>query len=43
VLRDKGIEMSFTSIGHALSQLKTRNAAEQVGDSKTWRHRAGAS
>jgi len=24
---------------YALGQLEQRNAAEQVGDSKTWRHR----
>lgn len=42
-LQDQGVEMSFTSIRHALAQLETRKAAEQVGDSKTWRHRGGAS
>ena len=42
-LQERGIEVAFTSIRHALSQLATRNAAEQVGDSRTWRHRAGAS
>jgi hypothetical protein len=41
-LQDKHVEMSFTSIRHALAQLKTRNAAEQV-DSKTWRHSPAAS
>jgi hypothetical protein len=42
-LQDKGVTMAFASIGHALGQLEARNAAEQVGDSKTWRHRGGAS
>src|ERR1700744_5355164 len=34
--KDKGVAMAFTSIRHALGQLEARNAAEQVGDSKTW-------
>ena len=38
---DKGIEISFTSVRQALKQLEARNAAEQVGDSKTWRHSGG--
>ena len=38
-LQEKGREVSFTSIRHALSQLEARNRAEQVGDSKAWRHR----
>jgi hypothetical protein len=42
-LQEKGAEISFTSVRHALSQLEARNAAEQVGASKTWRHRGGAS
>jgi hypothetical protein len=42
-LQDKGVTMAFASIRHALGQLEARNAAEQVGDSKTWRHRGGAS
>jgi hypothetical protein len=42
-LQDKGVAMAFASIGHALGQLEARNAAEQVGDSKTWRHRNAAS
>ena len=41
-LQDKGITMAFTSIRHSLGQLEARNAAEQVGDSKTWRHRGDA-
>ena len=42
-LQDKGVELAFTSIRHALGQLVARNSAEQVGDSKTWRHRGSAS
>jgi hypothetical protein len=42
-LQDNGVAMAFTSIRHALGQLEQRNAAEQVGDSKTWRHRGGTS
>ena len=41
-LQDKGIEMAFTSIRHALGQLEERNAAEQVGNAKNWRHRAAS-
>jgi hypothetical protein len=40
-LQDNGVAISFASIGHALRQLEARNAAEQVGDSKSWRHRSG--
>jgi hypothetical protein len=39
-LQDKGVAMAFASIRHALGQLEARNAAEQLGDSKTWRHRS---
>jgi hypothetical protein len=39
---DKGVSMAFTSIRHALGQLEERHAAEQVGDSKTWRYRGDA-
>ena len=42
-LQDKGVTMAFASIRHALGQLEARNAAEQVGDTKTWRHRGGTS
>ena len=42
-LQEEGREVAFTSIRHALSQLEARNAAEQVGNSRTWRHRGGAS
>lgn len=41
-LQDKGVEVAFTSIRHALGQLEARNAAEQVGNTRSWRHR-GAS
>ena len=40
-LQDRGIELAFTSIRHALGQLEARNSAEQVGDTRTWRHRGG--
>jgi hypothetical protein len=40
-LQDNGVPISFPSIHHALQQLEARNAAEQVGDSKSWRHRGG--
>jgi hypothetical protein len=39
--KEKGVSMAFTSIRHALGQLEGRKAAEQVGDSKTWRHLTG--
>jgi hypothetical protein len=42
-LQGMGVEIPFTSIRPALSQLEKRNAAEQVGNSRTWRHRGGAS
>ena len=42
-LQDNGVTISFPSIRHALGQLEARNVAEQLGDSKTWRHRADAS
>ena len=38
LLREQGVAMAFTSIRHALSQLTARHAAEQVTESKTWRH-----
>ena len=40
-LQDNGAAISFASIRNALGQLDARNAAEQVGDSKTWRYRSG--
>jgi repressor of nif and glnA expression len=42
-LQEKGREVAFTSIRHALARLEVRNAAEQVDNSRTWRHRGGAS
>jgi hypothetical protein len=33
-LHDKGVEISFTSLRHALDQLAKRNAAVEVGDSR---------
>jgi hypothetical protein len=38
--RDKGVDMAFTSIRHALGQLEARQAAEPGAENKTWRHRA---
>jgi hypothetical protein len=35
---EKGVEIAFTSIRHALGQLATRGTVEQVANSKTWRH-----
>jgi hypothetical protein len=40
-LQDNGVTISFPSIHHALRQLEARNAAEQLGDSKSWRYRDG--
>jgi hypothetical protein len=37
-LQDNGVAISFPSIHHALRQLEARNAAEQVGDSNSWRY-----
>jgi len=37
-LQDNGVRISFASIHHALRQLEARNAAEQVGDSNSWRY-----
>ena len=39
-LQDSGVTISFSAIRNALKQLEARNAAEQVGDSKSWRHRS---
>jgi len=41
-LQEKGREVAFTSIRHALSQLEVRDAAEQVDNNRTWRQRRGA-
>ena len=40
-LQQRGVEMAFTSIRHALGQLEGRRAAEQVADSRTWRYSGG--
>jgi len=32
------VAIAFASLRHALEQLATRHAAEQVGNSNTWRH-----
>ena len=40
--RDKGVSMAFTSIRHALGQLEARQAAEQIGENRSWRHRQRA-
>ena len=37
-LQDNGKAISFPSIGYSLRQLAARNAARQVGNSKTWRY-----
>jgi DNA-binding PadR family transcriptional regulator len=42
-LQDKGLKLAFTSIRHALGQLEARNSAEQVGETRTWRHRGSSS
>jgi len=36
--RDKGVQMAFTSIRHALGQLATRREVEATDDGKTWRY-----
>ncbi|MGE0260123.1 MAG: hypothetical protein AB7T18_15370 [Alphaproteobacteria bacterium] len=41
--REKGVVIAFTSIRHALGQLDSRGAVEQVADSNTWRWRGGGS
>jgi hypothetical protein len=38
LLCEHGVALPFTSIRHALGQLAARHAAEQVAESKTWRH-----
>jgi len=40
-LQDNGVSISFTAVRNALRQLEARNAAEQAGDSRTWRYRGG--
>ena len=39
IQRDKGVELAFTSIRHALGQLASRRIAEQIADSNAWRYR----
>ena len=41
-LQEKGAAISFTSLLYALSQLEKRNAVEQVGETRTRRHRGEA-
>ena len=36
--RDKGVQMAFTSIRHALGQLATRNEVAASDDGRTWRY-----
>jgi len=38
-LQEKGMTISFPSLRHALQQLAARKAAQQVGNSRTWRYR----
>lgn len=38
-LQQNGVVLAFTSIRHALAQLEARRAVEQVGNTRTWRHR----
>jgi hypothetical protein len=38
IQREKGVAIAFTSIRHALGQLESRQVAEQVADSNTWRY-----
>jgi hypothetical protein len=39
IQREKGVAIAFTSIRHALGQLESRQLAEQIADSNTWRYR----
>jgi hypothetical protein len=41
IQRERSVAIAFTSIRHALGQLETRRAAEQVADTNTWRYREG--
>ena len=41
-LEERGVSLSYPSIGYALGQLKARKAAKQVGKSGTWRYSAAA-
>jgi hypothetical protein len=40
--RDKGIDIAFTSIRHALGQLEARQTVELDDDHKTWRYLGAA-
>jgi hypothetical protein len=42
LLSEQGVALAFTSIRHALGQLSARHAAEQVAESRTWRHLSAA-
>ena len=42
IQRERGVALAFTSIRHALGQLESRDVAEQIADSKTWRYRGQA-
>jgi hypothetical protein len=37
-LQDNGVTISFSAIHNAPRQLEARNAAERVGDSRSWRY-----
>jgi hypothetical protein len=41
--RDKGVQMAFTSIRHALGQLAARNEVVASADGKSWRYISAAS
>jgi hypothetical protein len=41
--RDKGVQMAFTSIRHALGQLATRHEVEAIADGKSWRYLGSSS
>jgi hypothetical protein len=41
--RDKGVQMAFTSIRHALGQLATRREVEAIADGKSWRYLGASS
>src|SRR5215472_9469405 len=38
LLCEQGVALAFTSIRHALAQLTANHFAEQVADTKSWRH-----
>jgi len=41
--REKGVQMAFTSIRHALGQLATRHEVEAIADGKSWRYLGSSS